>query len=204
MYIYAIENTGGQRVKIGISKDVKRRYNTLKREMRTALEFRFCVDVGSELNAREIEAQAHYIFLQRSVNGTRIDIYGARRPKDEWFYIDWRSVETAIKAILAIAHQPCKVVYELGYVTKMTKTTYKNSASVRLMDQARECYLFHPRGLTDQGLAELLDVSRMTAYRIRLQLTVTETDIRGMYRYKPDDRELKIAQQIIYVNSLKY
>ena len=79
---------------------------------------------------------------------------------------------------------------------------YKTSRSVHQITRARDCYLVNPRGLTDLGLSELMHVSRMTAYRLRCELNVVETDVRGVYRYVPSESEVRTARHIIYLNSL--
>ena len=75
-------------------------------------------------------------------------------------------------------------------------TTHKTQSSVEMLNTARECFLQHPEGLRDQELADLLSVSKMTAFRYRKMLnTVQVSD--GVHQYKPTQQEIVLARAIL-------
>lgn len=77
-----------------------------------------------------------------------------------------------------------------------TTETHKTQSSIEMLNTARESYLRHPEGLSDQQLADLLSVSKMTAHRYRKMLNTEKLDS-GRYRYVPTEHEKALARAIL-------
>lgn len=73
---------------------------------------------------------------------------------------------------------------------------HKNFDSVEMINQARICYLNRPEGLSDVELANLLNVSKSTAWRYRKALNTT-LNSEGKYIYTPTKEEIAFARALI-------
>ncbi|MHB8626392.1 MAG: AAA family ATPase [Aggregatilineales bacterium] len=65
------------------------------------------------------------------------------------------------------------------------------------LEQAKRLLLTAPQGMTDQELAQALDVDRMTAYRYRVQLGATTLLVRGRYTLYPNQDDVTLAQTVL-------